>query len=57
MGGHHDLLMDDTSKQRSRRRNTNMSVSQFHRAADSFGSLFMLLMGLATGGALAVVGL
>ena len=34
-----------------------MSVSQFHRAADSFGTLFMLLMGLATGGALAVVGL
>ena len=34
-----------------------MSVSAFHRAADSFGTLFMLLMGLATGGALAIVGI
>ena len=34
-----------------------MSVSQFHRAADSFGSLFMLLMGLAAGGAMAIVGI
>lgn len=34
-----------------------MSVSKFHRIADSFGSLFMLLMGLAAGGAMAVVGL
>lgn len=33
-----------------------MSVSQFHRAADSFGSLFMLLMGLAAG-AMAIVGI
>jgi malate synthase len=34
-----------------------MSVSAFHNAADRFGALFMLLMGLATGGAMAVVGL
>ena len=34
-----------------------MSVSEFHRLADTFGSLFMLLMGLAAGGAMAVVGL
>ena len=35
-----------------------MSVSKFHRARRQLpGSLFMLLMGLATGGALAVVGL
>jgi len=33
-----------------------MSVLQFHRVADSFGTLFMLLMGVATGGAMAVVG-
>lgn len=33
-----------------------MSVSLFHRAADSVGTLFILLMGLATGGAMAVVG-
>ena len=33
-----------------------MSVNQFHRIADRFGSLFMLLMGLATGGAMAIVG-
>jgi hypothetical protein len=33
-----------------------MSVNKFHRIADSFGSLFMLLMGVATGGALAIVG-
>jgi hypothetical protein len=33
-----------------------MSVIQFHRAADSIGTLFMLLMGLATGGAMAIVG-
>ena len=34
-----------------------MSVSTFHRVADSFGSLFMLLIGLATGGAMAIVGI
>jgi hypothetical protein len=33
-----------------------MSVFKFHRAADTFGSLFMLLMGVATGGAMAIVG-
>jgi hypothetical protein len=33
-----------------------MSVNKFHRAVDSFGSLFMLLMGVVTGGALAIVG-
>ena len=33
-----------------------MSFIQFHRAADTFGGLFMLLMGLATGGAMAIVG-
>jgi hypothetical protein len=44
-------------QQRSRRRNTIMFVTQFHRAADSIGTLFMLLMGLATGGALAIVGI
>ena len=38
-------------------RNMIMSVAQFHRAADSLGTLFMLLMGLAAGGAMAVVGL
>jgi hypothetical protein len=34
-----------------------MSVSQFHSFADRFGSLFMLLMGLTAGGAMAVVGI
>jgi hypothetical protein len=33
-----------------------MSVIQFHRSADTFGGLFMLLMGLVTGGAMAIVG-
>jgi hypothetical protein len=34
-----------------------MSVTLFHRAADSIGTLFILLMGLATGGAMAIVGI
>ena len=38
-------------------RNMIMSVTQFHRAADSIGTLLMLLMGLAAGGAMAIVGL
>jgi len=33
-----------------------MSVSLFHRAADNIGTLFILLMGLATGGAMAIAG-